>query len=138
MAPASYRLTPGWTPAENGFRGLAELMSAVVRSGVTGASCATGRSGALPARPSRGAGPPQELPRVLEALGFQATVNRGELRLSGCPCPIVAPDHPELVCGLADAVVEGVLAGTGSGLSLVRVRHDPERRACRGSLRSAA
>ena len=63
---------------------------------------------------------------------------RGELRLSGCPCPIVAPDHPELVCGLADAVVEGVLAGTGSRLRLAGIRHDPERRVCRGSLRKAA
>ena len=136
-----YRLTPGWTPAENGFRGLAELMSAaVVRSGVTerelrelGAEWGRYLLGRPEARDPR-----KELPRVLETLGFQATVNRGELRLSGCPCPIVAPDHPELVCGLADAVVEGVLAGTGSGLSLARVRHDPERRACRGSLRSAA
>ncbi len=116
------------------------MSAAVVRSGVTerelrelGAEWGRYLLGRPEARDPR-----KELPRVLETLGFQATVNRGELRLSGCPCPIVAPDHPELVCGLADAVVEGVLAGTGSGLSLARVRHDPERRACRGSLRSAA
>jgi hypothetical protein len=31
-----------------------------------------------------------------------------------------------------------VLAGTGSRLRLAGIRHDPERRVCRGSLRKAA
>lgn len=137
----SYRLVPGWTVAENGFRGLAELMSAaVLRSGVTEGELRElgaewGRY--LLGRP-QAKDPRHELPRVLETLGFQATVKRNELRLSGCPCPVIAPDHPELVCGLADAVVEGVLAGTGSQLKLVRVHHDPARRVCGGSLRKAA
>jgi hypothetical protein len=82
--------------------------------------------------------PRTELPRVLEALGFQARVDRDELHLSGCPCPIVAPGRPELVCELTDAVVEGVLTASGSRLQLVRVHHDPERRACSGSIGRAA
>jgi predicted ArsR family transcriptional regulator len=137
----TYRLVRGWTPGGSGFRGLAELMSAaVLRSGVSerelrelGAEWGRYLLGRPEARD-----PKTELPRILEELGFQATVTRGELRLSGCPCPIVAPDHPELVCGLADAVVEGVLAGTGSRLRLAGIRHDPEGRVCRGSLRKAA
>jgi predicted ArsR family transcriptional regulator len=137
----SYRLRPGWTPAGDGFRGLAELMSAaVIRSDIPpevlhqlGVEWGRYLRGRPDARDPRA-----ELPRALEALGFQARVDRNELQLSGCPCPIVAPGHPELVCGLADAVAEGVLAASGSRLELVRVHHDPDRRACGGSIRQAA
>ena len=74
------------------------------------------------------------LPRALERLGFQARVNDGELSLSGCPCPIVAPERPKLICDLADAVTEGVLAGSRGGLCMTQVEHDPGRRRCRASL----
>jgi predicted ArsR family transcriptional regulator len=136
-----YALAPGWTPAEGGFRGLAEILcAALLRSGVSERELhelgvewgryLLGRPGARDVE--------RELPRALESLGFQARTKGGELHLSGCPCPVVSPEHPELVCGLADAVAEGILAGSGSKLKLARVRHDPERRSCTASLRRAA
>src|SRR5436190_3625870 len=136
-----YALTPGWTPADGGFRGLAEVLSAaLVRSGVSerelhDLGVEWGRY--LLGRPGK-KDVERELPRALESLGFQARAQGGELHLSGCPCPVVSPEHPELVCGLADAVAEGVLAGSGSKLKLGRVRHDPERRSCSASPRRAA
>jgi DNA-binding transcriptional ArsR family regulator len=138
---ARYALAPGWTPAEGGFRGLAEVLcAALLRSGASERELHElgvewGRY--LLGRPGP-RGVEQELPRALESLGFQARASGRELHLSGCPCPLVSPEHPELVCGLADAVVEGILAGSGSKLKLARARHDPERRSCRVSLRRAA
>jgi DNA-binding transcriptional ArsR family regulator len=136
-----YSIAPEWTPGGEGFRGLAELLcAAVLRSGagkrelrglgVEWGRYLLGRPGERDAR--------KKLPRALEALGFQARVVRGELHLSGCPCPLVSPEHPELVCGLADAVVEGVLSASDSPLKLASARHDPERRSCYASLRRAA
>jgi hypothetical protein len=42
----------------------------------------------------------------------------------------VLPDRPELVCGLAASVVEGVLSGSGSDMTVAGGSHDPERRRC--------
>ena len=81
-----------------------------------------GRPGALDAK--------RELPQALERLGFHAEVADGEVRLSGCPCPLVSPHRPELVCDLAASVVDGVLAGAGSQRRVTRREHDPARRAC--------
>lgn len=39
----------------------------------------------------------------------------GALRLGNCPFHAVASTHPELVCGLNQAFVEGLLAGAGAG-----------------------
>jgi predicted ArsR family transcriptional regulator len=136
-----YSLAPDWTPGGEGFRGLAELLCAAVLQsgagerelralGVEWGRYLLGRPGERDAK--------RELPRALEALGFQARVRGSELHLSGCPCPLVSPQHPELVCGLADAVVEGVLSGSGSRLMLAGVRHDPEQRSCHATMRRAA
>jgi len=51
------------------------------------------------------------LPAALERLGFDARLDGDELALSACPCRLVSPGQPELVCNLAIAVVEGVLGG---------------------------
>jgi hypothetical protein len=70
------------------------------------------------------------LPAALERLGFDARLDGNELVLSACPCRLVSPDRPELVCNLAIAVTEGVLAGCGSSLHVSARTHDPERRRC--------
>jgi predicted ArsR family transcriptional regulator len=136
-----YALTSDWTPTDEGFRGLAELLcAALIRGGADrqklhalGAEWGRyllGRPGDADFR--------HELPRALEALGFQARVARNRLHLSGCPCPLVSPEKPELVCGLADSVIEGVLSGTDSGLKLADAQHHPARRSCHATLRRAA
>ena len=70
------------------------------------------------------------LPAALERLGFEAQLEDGELTLSACPCRLVLPDTPELLCNLAIAVAEGVIAGCGSSLRVTDRTHDPERRRC--------
>lgn len=135
-----YRLPEGWTAPTVDFRGLAELLAAaLVRSrqapeelrdlGLGWGRYLLGRPGMHEVG--------RELPLALERLGFQAEVTDGELRLSGCPCPLVSPDQPELVCELAAAVADGVLAGAGSQARLTARRHDPRRRSCKAALRSA-
>jgi predicted ArsR family transcriptional regulator len=132
-----YRLAEGWAIPLDGFLALAELLAAALlrvgpsRDELHGLGVDWGRY--LLGRPGE-RDVAHELPRVLERLGFQARVEEGELYLSGCPCPIVAPERPELICGLADAVIEGVLTGSRSGLCMTRRDRDPGRRRCRASL----
>jgi predicted ArsR family transcriptional regulator len=110
--------------------GLAELLAAaVVRSGQSAEELR--QVGLEWGRAQGGSGNLDEvLPRALERLGFDAVLAEGELVLSACPCRLVAPGSPELVCNLAVAVVEGVLEGTGSSLRLASRSHDPLRRRC--------
>lgn len=116
--------------------GLAELLAAaVVRSGqsteeLRRAGREWGRSQAGPGDLGR------ELPAALERLGFDARLEGGELVLSACPCRLVSSESPELICNLAMAVVEGVLAGSGSSLKVSSRSHDPIGRHCRASLAS--
>ena len=135
--PLRYRLADDFTFPGSDFLGLAELLAAAVaRSEQTpeqlhGLGEDWGRY--LAGRPGT-----QELERVLPAalgrLGFDARLNGDELILSGCPCRLVLPDSPELVCNLAIAVTEGVLAGCGSSLRVTDRFHDPERRRCTAAL----
>jgi predicted ArsR family transcriptional regulator len=128
-----YRLAPGWTLPSSDFRGLAEVLAAALARG--GASAADVRAVGLEwgryllGRPGA-RNVERDLPLALERLGFDAAVDGRVLRLSGCPCPLVLPDGPELICELVIAVADGVLAGAGSPLHAGRREHDPERRAC--------
>jgi len=128
-----YRLADGWAIAVDGFLTLTELLAGALLSvspspaelrsfGIDWGRYLLGRPGERDVA--------RELPRVLERLGFQARVLDGELRLSGCPCPIVAPERPELICGLTDAVIEGVLAGSQRALRVSPEERDPGNRRC--------
>ncbi|HKP88861.1 MAG TPA: helix-turn-helix domain-containing protein [Thermoleophilaceae bacterium] len=128
-----YRLAAGWSPPTADFRGLAELMSAAVlragpdagelrRVGEEWGRYLQGRPGAHDVQ--------TDVPLALSRLGFDARVEDGRVELRSCPCSLVVPDRPELVCGLAAAVVEGVLEGSGSGLTVAGGDHDPDRRRC--------
>lgn len=132
----AYRLAAGWTLSATNFFGLAELLAtALVRCQQDPKELrALGREWGryLVGRP-RAADVARELPRALERLGFDARVGEG-LVMSGCPCPLVAPERPEMVCALAVGVVDGVLAASGSGSRVVASTHDPERRRCALSL----
>ncbi|MBA3621743.1 MAG: helix-turn-helix domain-containing protein [Euzebyales bacterium] len=127
-----YRLAQGWTLSATDFLGLAELLAtALVRSAPDPAALrGLGREwgGYLVGRPGA-KDVTDQLPRVLERLGFQAVVG-DEVVLFACPCPLVAPDRPKMVCELAAGVVEGALAAAGSDLRVGTHDHHPEQRRC--------
>jgi predicted ArsR family transcriptional regulator len=130
---AEYRLVEGWALSSTDFLELAGLLAAALVRGAPDPTAlhATGADWGryLVGRPGRrvAAG---AVPRALERLGFHATVTRDVVRITGCPCAVVAPDHPEIVCTLAAGLVEGVLAATGSELGVAEHDTHPERRSC--------
>jgi predicted ArsR family transcriptional regulator len=132
--PLRYRLADDYTLPTSDFRGLAELLAtAVARSHQSPEELHRvgedwGRY--LAGRPGTTQELERVLPAALERLGFDARLEGRELRLSACPCRLVSPGRPELVCNLAIAVTEGVLAGAGSDLHVTARSHDPERRLC--------
>jgi predicted ArsR family transcriptional regulator len=130
---AEYRLIDGWGLSSTDFLELAGLLaSALVRAAPAPASLlATGADWGryLAGRPGvRDIA--SEVPRALERLGFHATVDGDAVRISGCPCAVVSPDHPEVVCALAAGLVEGVLAATGSRQRIAAHDNHPELRRC--------
>ncbi len=129
-----YRLKGSWTLPSTDFRGLAEVLAQLVR--VLHPSPAVIRKiGHAWGRYFRGRpgerSLAKDLPPVLERLGFLAQVDGQEIRVSGCPCPLVVPEDPAIVCKLMTAVIEGYLdAGVGKAPAIAGSHHDPKRRAC--------
>jgi DNA-binding transcriptional ArsR family regulator len=115
--PMRYRLVDGYTVPTADFRGLAEVLALAVDRDEPVEEAA--REWACGCR---------DLPLALERLGFEARVAGDTLNLRACPCPLVLPEHPELVCGLAIAVVEAC------GERVRERSHDPERRTCQARL----
>jgi predicted ArsR family transcriptional regulator len=74
----------------------------------------------------------ERLVGVLRRLGFRAETRGDRLELAECPCPAIAPENPPAVCALVDAVIDGVLEG--SGLSAGARHHDPGARRCSAAL----
>jgi predicted ArsR family transcriptional regulator len=64
----------------------------------------------------------------LAGLGFRARVEGDRVELAACPCPLVAPGHPETICHVAQGAVNGLLAD--SGRRVQDAEHDPRRRRC--------
>jgi predicted ArsR family transcriptional regulator len=128
-----YQLADGWSPVTANFRGLAELLAAaLLRAGagpdqVRSAGLEWGRY--LQGRPG-GHDVDEDLRLALEQIGFRAKVCKSKLMLDACPCPLVLPDRPELVCELAASVADGVLAGSASDLRVEDRHHDPDARRC--------
>jgi predicted ArsR family transcriptional regulator len=139
--PLRYRLAADWVQPASDFRGMAEVLAAALcRSGATKEDVrAVGEEWGryLLGRPGQH-DPARELPQALERIGFDAACpDATTLTLSACPCRLVSPQRPELICELAVAVAEGVLAGSGSGLTIAERSHDPEARRCSARLRPA-
>ena len=131
--PVRYRLADDFTLPTSDFRGLAELLAtAVARGDQTPEELH--RVGEDWGRYLAGRPGTQELERALtaalERLGFDARLEGGYLELSACPCALVSPGRPELICDMAIAVTEGVLAGAGSDLRVTARTHNPEMRRC--------
>jgi predicted ArsR family transcriptional regulator len=128
-----YRLTPAGERLDQDFLGLAELLAAVVgRAGLSDAQLReVGREWGryLIGRPGQ-YDPRERIPQVLARLGFDAAIEGDRVRLSGCPCPTVASDRPELLCELITGVLDGVLAAAGARQRVGEGSHDPSRRRC--------
>jgi predicted ArsR family transcriptional regulator len=128
-----YRLVDGWGLSSTDFLELAGLFAAaLVRNAPdprmlreTGADWGRWLVG-RPGRRDVGSA----LRRAMERLGFHADLDGELVRISGCPCAVVSPDHPEVVCALATGLVDGVLAASGSGLRVGDHDSHPERRRC--------
>src|SRR3954451_12337485 len=130
---AEYRLADGWGLSSTDFLELAGLLAAALVRNAPDAEAlrATGADWGryLVGRPGRH-DVATELPHALERLGFHAAVDGELVRISGCPCAVVAPDHPEIVCALATGLVEGILAASASDLRVTEHDKHPERRRC--------
>ena len=126
-----YRLRESTVPRGDELLGLAALLGETLTSiapkaqHVRRAGMEWGRrwSRQSPGREAEGV-----LQGAFERLGFGARVEEGRLRLRGCPCPLVAEADPALVCGLADAVADGIVEATP--LRVGRREHDPASRRC--------
>jgi predicted ArsR family transcriptional regulator len=132
-----YRLAEGWNGSGGDYLGVAELLAAALgRVGLDAdrlrdvgeewGRYLIGRPGSYDVE--------DELPRVLGRLGFEASVAGGKVQLSRCPCSVVAPDQPEIMCTLAEGVIEGALSAAGSGKTATSFDHDAERRRCSARL----
>jgi predicted ArsR family transcriptional regulator len=131
-----FRLRGSWTLPSTDFRGLAEVLAQLVRV-LEPSPAAIRKIGHAWGRYFRGRpgerSLEKDLPPVLERLGFMAQVDGKEIRVSGCPCPLVVPENPAIVCKLMTAVVEGYLqsdVAASSAPSIRSAHHDPERRSC--------
>ncbi len=127
-----YRLRSGWHLPSSDLGGLSELLTAfVVRLDPTvdvvrdfARQWGRAQSGRL------GGDPVGALPRLLERLGFDAAVTEREVRLRSCPCSLVSPDHPELICRLVGAAIDGVVEASPRRQRVGAAEHDPVRRTC--------
>src|SRR4051794_50048 len=130
---AEYRLVDGWGLSSTDFFELAGLLaSALVRNSPDAEALrATGADWGryLVGRPGR-RDVATEMPRALERLGFHAAVEGDVVEISGCPCAVVSPEHPEVVCALAAGLVEGILAASASDLRVAEHEKHPAARRC--------
>lgn len=66
----------------------------------------------------------------LARLGLRAQLSAQQIELDGCPCPIVAPGDPALVCALILGTIDGILEQMGSAQRVIDGAHDPAARHC--------
>jgi predicted ArsR family transcriptional regulator len=132
-----YRLTDRGERLDQDFMGLAELLAAALgRAGLPPAALReVGREWGryLAGRPGR-YDPRERLPEILHRLGHDVSIEGEDVRLTGCPCPLIAPDRPGMICELATGVIDGALGAAGSSLRTGPRAHDPSRRDCRVTL----
>ena len=130
-----YRLRRGPVPAGDEFLPLSALLATALAGlgpgpeRVREAGLDWGRRWS---REEGGGDPMERLRLALERLGFAVERDGERLRLSACPCPLVSPADPGMLCGLADAVVDGVLEG--SSRRSERNHHDPRARRCTATI----
>jgi predicted ArsR family transcriptional regulator len=136
-----FRLRPGWTPPGRDLRELAGLLATAIseRRASPRALAALGRDwGRRAARRVSAASRDGVVETVLGELGVDSRVTRDGVHLFGCPCPLVAPTHPELVCDLLVSAAEGAIQETAPRAHMRERTHDPASRRCRVVLERAA
>jgi predicted ArsR family transcriptional regulator len=137
----TYRLRDGWALPDEGFLAMAELLAAALGATRTDPRVLR-RLGVRWGRKAAVADSPEdvhaELVSTLTRLGFDARIDGKRLTLTGCPCPLISPERPALVCKLVDAVVDGILDGSGTKLQAARHEHDPGARSCSALLQLEA
>jgi predicted ArsR family transcriptional regulator len=133
-----YRIVRDWAPRGDEFLALAGVLAdSVIDAGggftrVREAAFRWGQRHSTQGSGSIG----ERLEGAMACLGFSASVAEGRLALSACPCPLVCSPKPQLICGLADAVVDGVLDGTET--AAIHHEHDPVTRSCSATLGPAS
>jgi hypothetical protein len=95
------------------------------------------RVGALPPRPPGEPRRRRRAPARPARAGYQARVEEDQLEHASCPCPTIAPGRHELMCQLAEGVVEGVLTTAGGDCTASGFHQDPQRRCCGARLAAA-
>jgi predicted ArsR family transcriptional regulator len=65
--------------------------------------------------------------RTLDDWGFEARAARGAIELANCPFHALAQEHTELVCGMNQSLLEGVLDGAGLSSWTARLEPSPSR-----------
>lgn len=128
-----YELAEGWTLGFGDFRAIAEVLAtAVLRQGLSPeARLEVGRAWGrfILGRPGVHE-PKDEVVRALEWLGYVAEMSDEEVALVGCPCILVSPAEPRIVCDVAAGLVDGILEASGSELRVHRQCHRPAERRC--------
>jgi predicted ArsR family transcriptional regulator len=128
-----YRLAEGWRLPSTDFKGVAEMLAASIASldprpkqlqtlGEEWGRWLAGRPGTGDVR--------ELVPAAMATLGFDARLDDDTAHLAGCPCRLVLPDRPELVCRLAAAVVDGLAAVSRERLQVQSSVYDPVARKC--------
>jgi predicted ArsR family transcriptional regulator len=80
----------------------------------------------------------RELQDALRAHGYEPFVDAdGALRLRNCPFHLLAADHPDLVCGMNQALISGMVEGLGVE-SGARAELDPRPPLCCVAIRLLA
>ncbi len=127
-----YRLRPGWRLPSSDLDGLSELLAAMIirldPSVETIQELGRQWGRYLTGRP--GGDPVESLPRLLERMGFDAEVEGLEVRLRSCPCAVISPEHPELICRLAAAAIDGIAETSPRRLRVGSASQDPVRQTC--------
>ena len=136
-----YRIAEGWRLPTTDFLGLAELLAALVlRADIADEQLdALGRDWGryLVGRPGLHE-PARALASSMAQLGFDAEVAPTRVVMRACPCPLVMPEQPHVLCRLATATIGGVLEAAGSEVRPADADHDPARRVCTVRLRGGS
>jgi len=107
----------------------ASVTAAAHRAGVS--LGATGRTRAGRVSPLR------RVTQLLDAQGYEPSESpRGVVRLRNCPFHAVALNHPDLVCGMNLAFMEGIVEGAAAGG--ITATLDPQPGQCCVTLRTAS
>jgi predicted ArsR family transcriptional regulator len=128
-----YRLGQGWRLPGRDYKALADLFAQslaaldpspeqVRRIGREWGRFLGGRPGSSDAS--------ELIPPAMHALGFDVEMDADLVRLGGCPCRLVLPQRPELVCQLGAAVIDGLASVARKRLRVASAAHDPAARQC--------